>query len=259
MIAKPSMWWPGIRSGHPLARGIVAAWPMWEGGGGRLSSLASPARTAGTFHGSVWGGSPYGPTVKHDTTTDYVDFGASSFLPTAGFTAALLYRKTDGTDRNSTAFGVATGVAAGLCDTFVPWGDGIVYFRFGGTGEPAHRISEAWTSDTDWHHWVFSCGSRGMEINLDNAILDSNATNPTRTSTTDGFRLGTSSAAADLADTALLIIASRQWNFAEISEWNDDPFGLITPRQRTYFFYLVRGVKRGFLRGVNRGVLRGAA
>lgn len=243
MIAKPKMWWPGIRRGHPLARGLIGLWPMWEAGGGRLGNAANPSLAPGTITGSVWtpsGGPAHGPVVQHDAVGDYVDFGPSSnYLPTSAISVAVIYRKTDGTDRVSTLFGVHPGAGASKCGAF-PWNNGTVYWDFGGDTEGVTRVSEPWGPDTDWHYWVFSCGSRGMEINLDNAILDSNAANPTRTSTTDPFRLGkTQIGAADLSETAFLAVASRQWNLAEIAEWNDGPFGLITPRKRSYFFYQV--------------------
>jgi len=45
---KPARWWPGIRSGHPLAVGLSSVWMLWEGGGITCHNLIDD-RYHGTF------------------------------------------------------------------------------------------------------------------------------------------------------------------------------------------------------------------
>lgn len=43
MPANPTRWWPGINRQEPLARGLAAHWPIWEGAGGIIGDVANPA------------------------------------------------------------------------------------------------------------------------------------------------------------------------------------------------------------------------
>ena len=62
---KPSMWCPGIRSGHPLAQGLEAFYPLWEGSGDRVMDLSSGA-VLDTWSGAVWTPQPSGTAIEFD-------------------------------------------------------------------------------------------------------------------------------------------------------------------------------------------------
>jgi len=67
MAQTPKPQNPQINRAHPLARGLVAAWPMWEGGGG-TSRDVSGSGLDGTITSAPWGVSAYGPSIEFDGT-----------------------------------------------------------------------------------------------------------------------------------------------------------------------------------------------
>lgn len=136
----------------------------------------------GTITGSAWAGSEFGPVLRFTADSDMVALGDASILPTAEATVVLLYRKTDTTNRNCDAFGLATGHGSGQkMGAHIPEGDGGVKWDFGGNSEGSTRITASGLAlGTDWHHWVFSAGPRGMDIWMDGALRASHSSPVTR-------------------------------------------------------------------------------
>ena len=69
-----------LNRAHPLARGLVAAWPFDEGGGGKAVRDA-----VGSNHGMAaaynkWTGGAFGHCLTFNGTSDYVSVGSSSAL-----------------------------------------------------------------------------------------------------------------------------------------------------------------------------------
>ena len=95
MQGKPSR--PVINRAHPVARGLVGAWPMWERGGVRAGDIAR-GQTGSLTAGVAWGRGP-SPGTLWDTNCedDSLDCG-TLFQPrgSAGITAAVWVRP-DGT------------------------------------------------------------------------------------------------------------------------------------------------------------------
>ena len=74
MLAKPQMWWPGINRQHPLARGLVGCWPLWEGAGSRVMDVSGHGQ-----HGALinmepgdWTAGPVGHRLLFGGTNEYV-------------------------------------------------------------------------------------------------------------------------------------------------------------------------------------------
>ena len=69
-----------LNRAHPLARGLVAAWPFDEGGGGKTVRDA-----VGSNHGTAqaynkWTGGKFGHCMAFNGTSDYVGVGTASTL-----------------------------------------------------------------------------------------------------------------------------------------------------------------------------------
>ncbi|HUU97046.1 MAG TPA: hypothetical protein VM487_15010, partial [Phycisphaerae bacterium] len=63
---KPSMWCPGIRSGHPLANGLEGFWPMWEGSGDRLMDVSGNGKTGSAVDAPPWSSAAVGQGLMFD-------------------------------------------------------------------------------------------------------------------------------------------------------------------------------------------------
>lgn len=49
---KPQLWWPGINSDDPLARGLVGYWPLWAGAGQTAFDVVG--NNDGVINGATW-------------------------------------------------------------------------------------------------------------------------------------------------------------------------------------------------------------
>lgn len=109
MLAKPTMWWPGINRQHPLARGLVGCWPFWDGGGTRVEDVSGYGNH-GTLEdiAPLWLGSPYGRALEFtNTPRNAVDVGTSVGDLGGRFTvAAVCLKQTGGGDDTLFATGV---------------------------------------------------------------------------------------------------------------------------------------------------------
>ena len=93
MLAKPQMWWPGIDREHPLARGLVGCWPLWEGGGLSIHDVTGHGHTGTcTGFGNPWAGSPYGHVIEHTSNDEFIGCGTGRLTPASDFTASILFR-----------------------------------------------------------------------------------------------------------------------------------------------------------------------
>lgn len=94
-----------------LGLGLKAAFGFGEGAG---TPRDSQNGVAATLESSDWGYGAQGPVIVHDATTDRTSIATNSgtVLPTGDVTLILGYEKTDGTNRDSGAFGVDTATAA---------------------------------------------------------------------------------------------------------------------------------------------------
>jgi hypothetical protein len=98
MGLKPKL--PILNQVHPLARGVIAAWPMYEGAGTTIHDVLPRSGHHGTMNNmnptSSWSVNELGRVIEFDGADDYIDLG--SWLPdmsTGGFTVAILFRSQD--------------------------------------------------------------------------------------------------------------------------------------------------------------------
>lgn len=215
-----------LNSGLPAgSRGL---WWFAQG----LENLGTVATGDAVLNGSALTGG----VVVHDATTDTTTLAAdsTSLLPTAATSATIMlgYRKRDGSNRASAAFGVDSSTDAHWCHVFLPFSDGTIYWDFGGNSDGFQRLAKSGeTFDTSLHVWGFTLGSRGHEIWLDGVKIASNAqTAFGRTATTAAFRLGEAITTidSDLADYAWVFIHDTQLAEALIEDISADPEGELT-------------------------------
>ena len=79
-----------LNTSHPLARGLVGAWVMNEGGGNKIFD-ASRRNNSGTLSGVDWAAGIHGCALKSDAATDYTDLGNIGVLD--GATEATVIAK----------------------------------------------------------------------------------------------------------------------------------------------------------------------
>lgn len=213
-----------------------------------VSLRAGRLAEVGIFSGSAWGASEYGDVIVHDAGTDQVDISLDSGrdIPTDDVTFAVLYRKTDTTDRATLVFG-CNAAGAGRGQANIPWSDGVVYLTH---GTAISRPTFAWTSDADWHVWHFTCGPGGG-FSAGNIWLDgvnvANGNAVVRAASSVNFLLGNNpanSAPSDLAETAGLIIFNEELSAEAIRMHAADFLAPLRVRQR---------LSRGFVPAVAAG------
>jgi len=224
---------------HPLARGLVLACPLNDGlGGGTASDLgARVADLSGmNRNGTFAAGSTYIKTAtRHGFGvrsinaggTNTVSFGPSNaILPTTACTVVIGYRKTDATNRASSAFGGGTGAAA--FGAHLPYSDGTVYWDFGGTSA-GNRLSKSGLAFGD-DLWAFTYGGRGQEIWQNGRRQATGVVGGGRTGTSSSLLLGLyNGIGADLAETWLFLIYNRELTPSEIREVSASPFSMFAP------------------------------
>lgn len=229
---------PQLRpDGYPRPGKLLLACPFATAAGLTAFDRSGCGRH-GTTIGGAWGYGPRGEVRSHTATTDRVDFGNSSWLPTQGVTIILAYRKRDATVRVAAAFGI-NSTAAFYCGAFLPYSDGKVYWDFGGTTENATRVSVAGltVSSTQEDVWAFTTGPRGMEIWQNGVKVASNSANPSRSSTTASFMLGLHDSTfntSDFADYGALLVLGEQVTAAEIRRLSLDPHAYFRPPGRAW-------------------------
>jgi hypothetical protein len=223
-----------------LTRGLVLA-TLFNGGtpsaGGGVKDIfcdsarvAGPAEYNATLTNLTTGGSnQFGKFVEFTAagTSHHIDWPAGGvWVPTNGMTLSLLYEKTDATNRASVAWGIdpVLAGAAYYCHAAMPYSDGVVYFEFG-SGNTLSAAGLSFGAD----HWVFTAGSRGMEIWQNGILRASSATNPTRSQdVTHVFKIGAGLSAlgfvADLARYGSLCMWARQLDLREVWSLNTDPY-----------------------------------
>lgn len=96
MSSKPTQWYPGINLQQPLARGLVAALPLWEGSGTHVENVAGRQNGVLTLmDNSDWVGTPYGFGLNFDGSNDYVDIQDIIFDQRYDFTLYARFMCTD--------------------------------------------------------------------------------------------------------------------------------------------------------------------
>jgi hypothetical protein len=219
---------------HNLARGLAICLPMNEGGGSRISDIA------GENHFGFLNGAGFGPTKggggvvsTSNASGGWASTPSSAFIPASSVSIVYAFRKRDTGFNNCYAF----AHLGGQCQALVPFGDGVVYWDFGGFSEGSTRLSVSGLSFGD-DIWVFTTGARGMEIWQNGVKRHSNTANPSRSASTDTFYLGHGSGAAftDAVDANLFYFYQRQLSPEECRWISAEPYAMLAAPQYRRFF-----------------------
>lgn len=245
MIAMPTMRWPGLRSGHPLAEGLVALWPLWEGSGSGPGNIVdSKYRLGMPGNGPAWVGSEFGSTLLFDdANTEYLGTTPTP-VSAPPFTMACWFTADDLT-ASLTLMSIADA------STGDDWHDLQVRGTIGGdpiaaasrhVGAAAARATT--TTGIVANEWFHGCGvwaatnSRSVYLNAAGKATETTAIVPVGIDRVGiGLRYDSTPAVYYSGHIAMPAIWNRALSDEEVKELYEDPWGLITPRRRTYLFY----------------------
>jgi hypothetical protein len=235
---------------HPLAPDLICC-PILGNEGGRLSNLV-PGRPHGTRTGSpVTTGTSLGYGVRSTSGALYSFGPANEIINLTSITVALGMEKIDGTNRNTTAFGLNDGDLATRCGTHCPWSDGTVYWDFGGASEPVSRVSVAGLNFGRMRRMVFTKGSRGMEIWQDGRLAASNAANTARTSSTATFNALSGTHDADEGNVAYFYVYAKQLPKDAVAWLSAEPFAMLAAQPWRRWFDMGAAPAGGLIRPID--------
>jgi len=195
------------------------------------SGVAGPGEYIPALTSLTNGVNQHGKFVEFTSagTSHHIDWPRTPWMPTGPITVSLLYEKTDATNRNTVAWGIDKQLASVTyqCHATMPFGDGTVYFEYGGNGGANEVSVGGLTFGAD--HWAFTVGARGMEIWQNGFLRASNGNTPTRTNDpTHPFKLGANLSGtgfvADLARINVCCVWDRQLDTRELWTLNTDPY-----------------------------------
>ena len=212
---------------HPTVPAGTLGLYIFDGPGPPLNLVdrgeQTPYGTAasGSLTFPSWSAGARGGAMTYTATTDGISIGENTQHRIAtDVTIILGYEKTDGTNRNSQAFGYNGAISRML--VHLPWSDGNAYWDFG-----AGRLTLAAAGVTGYNVWAFTAGPRGMEI-YKNLTRTNAASFPTRTITDAvSFGLGSHGIGTDLARTYFFFLHSRQLPIPYINAAIADPYRVL--------------------------------
>lgn len=224
------MWPLQVNSTSYQSAGLQLWVPMIHTSGPATKDLSGRGRNGTRVLNEKWSATNIfsGTGAEFTNTNQYIDFGDSSWLPTAQIAIAFWERKSDTTNRASAAFGINDANGATRCSAHLPYNDNNAYWDFGGSTNGVTRVtsSSGVTGDTNLRHWVLTVGPRGMEIWLNSNLIGSNGATPTRTSTTAAFRVnqfGGATIDGDIVTIYDFRVYDRQLSMGEIRGMYDPP------------------------------------
>jgi hypothetical protein len=222
--------WEKYRNKRPSGR-VQVDWNNPLTNALAISTIDFMANIVNQYQIVTSGGVYINDGLEHDTTTDitYLESGNDQIVSLSEVTILLKYRKTDGTNRSSSAFGFASGTAATRCMCSLPFSDGGIYWDFGGTSNGVSRarvLSGVTFGDDIWA--VTSKESGGMRIIQNGMVLVSHAGGVTRSNASGRFGLGLGAGqASDLAKYGFVHVFNRNLSIDEIIELNINPYQLV--------------------------------
>lgn len=245
-LAKPP---PGatIRWGHPLAFGLKALVVFNEGAGMPRDLVRGRLATPGGSPG--WATETLGRAGRAASTSDYWSLGDSRAI--ASLTSAsvlLIRRKTDATNRDSSAFGPNDSLGSVRLGSHCPFTDGIIYWDFGNSAAPNRITWSGWTN-TGIDRFAFVGGRRGLALYHNGILRASSSTPVTRSATTADFTINRGSSPSDVANTLFIAVYDRELTATEVALWNASPYAMLRPPVE-HDFPMRRAVGRRPLLGV---------
>lgn len=194
-------------------------------------------------------GRKYGLSIRHTATTDITnltDNFARVIPASGGHTFMIAYRKTDATLRASTAFGSNINSGTSWYQALLPYSDGNIYWRYGGTTEGTSQLTIAsggFTFGDDI--WTFTTGPRGMEIWQNTLLRASNSGNATLDNTTSSplLRLpaGTAGGLSDNCDIGFIMSWRKQITKSAIRELVINPWQVFESKVNRQFGSVTSG------------------
>lgn len=248
---------------HPMTRGLVmavnfAAQGVNSGAGSEIAlipedtGVAGPGRWLNASVSYATGVNRFGRWVgfNNANTSSFLEWQRSDFVPTTAVSILMLYEKGDGSNRNCLAGSVDYGLGSitNSCNHHVPFSDGVVYFDWGGNVNGVTRVQVGGLS-FGADRWVFTVGSRGMEIWQNGIKQASNGVTPTRNKdATMPFKLGASVSGSgtlcDIAHWNVYAMWSRQLTPDEIVTVSADPY-LLWEQPSAFAFTLTQDIVAG--------------
>ncbi len=227
-----------LNRGHRLCPDVLAVL-LNEGAGSVVHDLV--VGRVGVITGGAWAARGKGGVFTHTISTDNVNFGVDSFLPTAETTIVLGYKKTTTTPAASGAVG--TNNASSHFGVFLPYSDGTIYWDYGNFAG-AGRLSIASLAFSAYDVWVFTAGSRGMEIWRNGVLITSTTSHDVYVPSGASFYLGKSGTVnSDLADYSFCYVYSRQLAPAACQAISAEPYApILSAPYRRWFSAAIAAV-----------------
>ena len=203
------------------------------------ASLAYNINTAPAWTSNRDGGALRLTTARSLQVLDSYAGTSGAWLPAADVTVCLVRRKVDTTLRNAATFGSGDPSDASRGGAFVPWGDGTVYFDFGGQSG-ANRITVAGLSFSTAipERWIFHAGARGSAMWQNGVKVASQATAITRTPSASGFSINGGSTTGDEQEFNYFAVYNTQWSDQLCQWWSAEPYAHLYPDRAQAFDFL---------------------
>ncbi|MCE9546918.1 MAG: LamG domain-containing protein [Planctomycetia bacterium] len=224
-IPKPSF--PILQLGHPLARGLLCAFPLHEGSGGRSHDLLRARTGAWSGSGSHWIGSQHGWAASFNGTDDYLEWTPSIALTTS-WTAACWFRCTSGssvfrplvewsTPSSSNRYGIFLGT------------NGIPSIGYGTDG---HTCGSTDCRDSQWRLLVGSFDGTNRALHLNGVLQANNTSSSLGLTLANVLRIGRFAHTGSFwfaGQIAGALIYNRVLSANEIRQLYADPWGMYQP------------------------------
>lgn len=232
-----------IDQGHPLAPRWVCLFNENFGDSPYLMNSNWQIKGVNSGTTATWVTNLYGPALNMaGTNTSFAFYTATltPFYPTGPCTCLVIRKKVDTTARNSACFGSQSGSGTQRFAAFMPFGDGNVYWDYGGSAAPNRVTWTGYTETTNIEFWAFTAGPLGSAIYLDGLVVASQSTGITRTLGGSPFQIGSAAGVGgDLMHMILFAMDDRQWTSDMVWRWRAEPFCFIKKPERHAFSKIV--------------------
>jgi hypothetical protein len=242
-FAKPVA--PVLQRGHPLARGLVAAYPFYEGSGGALNDLSGNQNRGALQNSPSWGGGLFGSSLSFNGINQSVSFSGApvNFQDTSAFSVATWVKTTSTATQallSTWAFQVNSGWHFEMSDGVA----GAVYLILAdspGTGARMARSTATNANDGNWHFVVAtydgSQSTSGMRFYIDGvqSAAVSVVNGAPGALSNSQLQIGHLSAVAPEWFSGQIdgpLIYSRVLSAAEVAQLNFDSFAIYRPPSR---------------------------
>lgn len=152
-------------------------------------------------------------------------------------TTIVMVRRLDTSVNDSTAFMSAVATAPDVCGASLPWGDGNVYWSFGGNTDGVNMATATAPSIPlgEPQSWVFVAGPHGMAIYQNGVLLASHATAAAGPSYTGPFHINASAVAGPIQTVSFFAVLDAEWNAQQAQEWTGNQ-SLMFARRNLFMF-----------------------